>query len=182
MPATKRFLARARMQSKYERPTTRSIARVVRGMQETKYVNTPIAHSATTTSTTVISSCAQGSGPEARDGRKVMMNAAELQIVQTGTPITAVRVIVYVPKDASDTIGLTNYYDPIDNDTHWVLMDMMMSPEALSSTLTRRLRRLLTCEYNDNTGNATRNAVKLYLHSSASATIQGHTKMWYKDI
>lgn len=178
MPATKKLLARARA-SKYDRPYTRSIARVVRSMQETKYVNTPINHSATTTSTTVISSCGAGTSQSTRTGRKVMMNAAELRMNLGGA---TVRCIVYVPKDASDFISLTNYYDAVDNDEMWVLQDLILDGQVDSNTFNRRLRQLLTIEYNDSTGNATRNPVKLYLHSSSSTTINGHTKMWYKDI
>lgn len=156
------------------------VTRAVRNMRETKYKNESITHLAATTSTTTISNVSEGNGVSTRDGRKILMMSAEVRMRVGGTNC---RVVIYVPKDPSTTLALTNDWDPIDNDEYWVLHDRLYTGDGDGVfAVNFRLHQKLGIEYAVTTGAAIKNPVKMYLHSSTTSTILGHTKLWYKDI
>lgn len=180
MVATKRMLSRARLQdAKRRRTTGPSLAAAVRSLAESKYKNVSVTHNATTSSDTVLTDIATGNGSETRDGRKIMLTSASVQLY---TSIDYLRVTIYVPKDGSATLGLGgSSATPIDNDEYWVLYDRIHANEGAYISVNLNMLRKLTVEYNDSTGTAIRNPVKMHLEGP-TGTVLGHTKVWYKDI
>lgn len=184
MVATKRP-ALQRTYHVYKKPRfAQDVARVVRSLQESKYYNAAINHTAVT-STTACSAITAGSGTEERDGRKIMMTGLTAQIVLNTATSGFIRVIVYVPKVSSASLSLANVYSPVENDATWVLFDRMYKFDyetSLLQTINLKLSKKLVIDYEDGSGAAVRNPVKLYIHTSGTTTGLGWTKLWFKDM
>lgn len=185
MPATKRLLYRARQQDAKRRRTTGSLASAVRALAESKYKNVDVSHSITSASTTTLTDISTGDGPSTRDGRKVLITSVSLKLTNSnGYPV---RVTLYVPKNPSTSLSLTNWYDAIENDEFWVLHDYIYQTNdvtgANSTIVNFNMARKLTVEYSDTTGtSAVRSPIKMLLSTPTNSTINGHTKVWFKDI
>lgn len=185
MVSTKRVLTRARMDDAKRQRTTKSFARAVRDLAETKYKNLDVTHSTTTVSTTTLTDISAGDGSSTRDGRKIMTTSLQLMLTSGTNPM---RVILYVPKNPAAFLVLTNWYDAIENDEVWVLHDKIYTgnsdmTDANSINAQLRMNRRLTVEYSDTGGTtAVRNPIKMLLRTPNNVTINGHTKVWYKDI
>lgn len=156
------------------------INRAVRSMRETKYKNVDIIHLAVTNSTTTISDVSEGNGVSTRDGRKIMMLNCEVRMRVAGTNA---RVVIYVPKDPSLSLALTNDFDSVENDEFWVLHDRLYTGDGAGVfAINFRLHQPLGIEYAVTTGAAIKNPVKMLVQTSAASSVLGHTKLWYKDI
>jgi len=152
---------------------------------ETKKKNTSIIHAASTQSTTLPTAIAAGAGPAQRVGRKIRVKALEV-CLQADAGSGPIRVVLYVPKSAPDTISLTAPSDQIDNDGFWVVRDFWVNPNdngvAMAHRMVHRFPIHMLTEYeNANASGTIRNNLKLQLFSANSTNINGHTKVWYLD-
>ena len=167
------------------RPYRRRNARPIRALRsepESKYFNNVVTHSATTDSTTILTGMAAGTGVQERVGRKIKTLSAMVNLDVDASLIA--RCILYVPKQADQELVLTSFYLPVDNDQFWVLKDWYQSNNQNNNPqiVTHKFPMGLNCEY-DGTGATAlaKNPVKLLIRTSATGTVQGHTKVWYKD-
>lgn len=129
---------------------------------------------------------ATGDGAQDRSGRKIKLTQAQYML-RSSTANTAIRAILYVPKDQSDDLILANNYDPVDNALFWVLDDKFWDPNgsATVGSYVHRFPNGLFTEYGDNTDTAAaikKGGVKLFLSATGTGSdIVGHTKVWYYD-
>ena len=186
MPATKRFLARANRDYGAKRRRGNN-SRLVMYKPESKYANRNINHTAVTTSTLVLTAIAAGSGTSGRDGRKIKIKSLECNFLPGGT--VPIRCIIYVPKTASDTLGLASVDAAVENDQFWILKDFYINSNtdtALTGTqMGHRFPMGLTVEFDGDTAtDQVKNPIKMYLHNAGNntQTINGHTKVWYTDV
>lgn len=181
MPATKRMLARANRDAKRRRTTVVYTG----GRPESKFYNQEItAHSATTQSTTNAARIAAGTGKSERIGRKVRIKSVECLI--SATAGVSVRAILYVPKDQSDELIPSSLTAPIDNATFWVLEDRLLQPQGSNVKTNGWMKHSfpysIVTEYGGpNATDINRNGPRLCLVTDASATVTGHTKIWFTD-
>lgn len=149
---------------------------------ETKYFNNNIIHSAISSSTTSLTLIAAGTGVENRIGRKIKLKSLLMNIRKEGTGV--VRAVLYVPKQANQTLSLPSLESPVDNDQFWVLRDWYFSDTNNNNpgVWTHVFPTGLNVEYEGTgSGAVVKNPVKLLLQTIGSSTINGHTKVWYTD-
>lgn len=148
---------------------------------ETKFVTKNIAHNATVTSSTFVNSVANGPDNGERIGRKT-----KTLFVEGFTTSTSVsyRCVLYVSKSGSETLSLTNRYDPVDPEKFIILKDWYITnqEDGRSSFFKHKLPYGLNSEY-DGVLNSeiVQGQITLYMHGTASGTINGYTRAWYVD-
>lgn len=143
---------------------------------ETRYYNSTVSHTATTTSTTAVNDVPGGTGSSDRTGRKIACKAIEVKLVSD----LLTRVVLYSPKQAGQVLSLASRDAPIENDEFWVLMDMYIDPGDRDS-LNKTIRQRLTTEFSDTAGTIRRGELYLHCRTAASANVTGFTKLWFVD-
>lgn len=132
----------------------------------------------------------EGTGAVERNGRKIRSYAYEYKVRQSGTSAAAYcRVILYVPKQANQTLSFTTIDDAVPNDKFWVLHDKLYSAGTISAAGypqifgQARVRQPLTAEFDD-AGNQVRGQVRMFVCSDLAGGFisRGTVKCWYKDI
>jgi len=101
------------------------------------------------------------------------------------TNSTPYRMIVYVSKDPSTTMTLTNIYSATDSDKFWVLHDRIHDVTSFSwfPPTNLFLKRRLNVEYSVDIGNEpVKHHVRLLIMTEANVDWRGHVKLWYKDV
>ena len=122
MVATKHLLTRARSNRPTKmRRTDTSVARAVRNLQETKYLNTTLASASATSHSFNLNAIPANDSQSGRDGRKVL-NTNIRVCARAAAPM---RVVIYCPKDPSSSLTLATQSSVIENDEFWVLYDSL---------------------------------------------------------
>lgn len=150
----------------------------IRFKRESQYFNQVINHNNVASSTTNISDITITGGSQGRSGSKVVSYALDVKMLIG----SVTRCVVYVPKQANDTLALTDVGAAVKNDEFWVLHDMLYDSDDCS-TINFRIRQMLGIEFSDGQVVARKNPIKMYLLAGGGATetIIGHTKLWFKD-
>lgn len=183
MPATKRLLNRSRQDGR------RTKSRLVMYQPESKYGNRNITHNNVQNSNLVLSAFAAGSGSSGgRDGRKIKVKSLSMIMEQTvsGNP-DPLRVILYVPKTASDNLTISSFAGPCENSQFWIVKDVILQPNSDNTTLAYQLSHTfpmgLNVEFDGDAGSDhVSNPIKMLISCPSNTTVTGHTKVWYTDV
>jgi len=165
--------------------------RALRDSSEFKFKNTagPFFNEDTAGRNTELSAIPQGVDTDDRIGNRITMTRLDVQLLAKNSG--GFRVIIYVPKIADDQIPNTILYDGIDNSKFWVLHDefygMPVGGTLSQVAVNLKINKTMKLFYSG-AGSTTfeKNPIKMYatnlLKGAGSAsTIEGHTKLWYKD-
>jgi len=138
---------------------------------------------------TELSSIAQGVDTDDRIGNRITMTRLDLQLLAKNSG--GFRVIIYVPKIANANLPNTLLYHGVDNSKFWVLHDefygMPVGGTLSQVAVNLKINKILKIFYSNNTATSyEKNPIKLYCNclirsAGSAATIEGHTKLWYKD-
>lgn len=171
--------------------TKRYVQRAIHNATETKYRNTEGAFliSSTTGTNTVLTSVPAGSGKSERTGAKVQLTGLDIHLLARST--NGLRVIVYVPKTATDNMaGTTGFNDGTDTSRYWIWHDDFYAPMGtvagdivVNLKFTKKLNLLFA---SDASTDYEKNPVKLYVSTinqgaAGPQRVDGVAKMWYTD-
>jgi len=189
---TPKYQARKRMRMSPSPAMLIAAKRALRDSSEFKFKNTagPFYNEDTTGRNTELSAIAQGVDSDDRIANRITMTRLDVQLFAENTD--GFRVIIYVPKIADDQLANTILYDGIDNNKFWVLHDEFYETNAGGNVDQRavnlKINKTLKLFYGG--AGATvfeKNPVKMYINTlrpgaGLGATVNGHTKLWYKDM
>jgi len=161
--------------------------RTLRSMGETKIYDRSINHSALGATTQPLAEISLGNDYNQRVGRKIDARYLHVNLLESGSTTSPTRVILYVPKNASDNLTLTNKHGAVNTSSFWVIKDLWFSggtdsnlPSAIQ--FNHRFPMGMKIEWDDSTQSGiTTNNLKMYIDCGASSTVTGHTKLFYKD-
>lgn len=171
--------------------------------QETKFRtlsfhNTAIDTVSGTPYTENLSAVQTGDDQNDRTGNQIFMTGMHfrggllVKDVPTGSGRALVRVIVYIPKDADDTLSVINVCSNVDQDQYTVLYDKLFAvsqEQSRTFTISRKwnkgAKRGKICQfYGTASTNFAKGPVKLYVVSDNSIDkplLSFHGKLYYKD-
>jgi len=189
---TPNYQARKRMRMSPSPAMLIAAKRALRDSSEFKFKNTsgPFFNEDANGRNTELSAIAQGVDSDDRIANRITMTRLDVQLLASNTG--GFRVIVYVPKIADDQLANTILYDGIDNNKFWVLHDEMFGTPVggnLSEIAVNfKINKTLKLFYSG--AGATvfeKNPIKMYVNTlrpgaGLGSVIQGHTKLWYKDM
>jgi len=166
--------------------------RALRDSSEFKFKNTagPFYNEDNNGRNTELSAVAQGVDSDDRIANRITMTRLDVQLFAENTG--GFRVIVYVPKIADDQLDNAIVYNGVDNNRFWVLHDEFYESNSGGNVAQRavnfKINKTLKLFYSG--AGATlfeKNPVKMYCATlrggvGLGSTINGHTKLWYKDM
>jgi len=166
--------------------------RALRDSSEFKFKNTagPFFNEDANGRNTELSAIPQGVDSDDRIANRITMTRLDVQLFAENTG--GFRLIIYVPKIADDQLPNTILYDGIDNSKFWVLHDEFYGTPVGGVTsqmaVNFKINKTMKLLYSGAPSTAfEKNPIKMYVNvlrpgSGLAATIQGHTKLWYKDM
>ena len=149
---------------------------------ETKFVTKDIDHSGVVTSSQFVNSLPNGPENGERIGRKT--KTLFLEGFTTTSSGVDYRCVLYVSKSGTETLSLTNRYDPVDPEKFIVLKDWYLTNQEDGRTafFKHKLPYGLNTEYDGiSTSDIVNGQIVLYIHATASGNINGYTRAWYLD-
>jgi len=144
----------------------------------------------------VLNDLSQGDTQNTRDGNQVHITGIYGKFVITGADATnIVRVILYIPKVASDTMSTIDVHNLIDQDSYTVLYDKTFTTTyggtnqrifTIAKNFHRGSRKgLLTQFYGTGSTDWSKNPLKMYIVSDSAAisdpSLTGHLRTYFKD-
>ena len=176
---TKRMMDRMSYQNNKRARLNREIARRY-PKPEAKFVTKSVAHSSTTESSTFINSVANGPDNGERVGRKTKTLYCEATLLGTSA---AYRVILYLSKNGSTTLSLTNLSDLVDPEKFVVFKDYWVTNQGngAATKMKHSFKYGINTEYDGvNNSDIEDGQLVLYIRSNTD-TIAGQTRAWYVD-
>lgn len=200
---------RRRRRQMKKRPARQNLVRLVRNVvnkqAETKYhLITPAGGPGETFDNNIpyenhLTQVAVGTGPSARVGNQIKLTGmyGKLFLVNaTGaSPTTLCRVILYIPKEANDTLAGLSYYSPPDQDRFTILKEQFLTigtngvgasaniPSSRILNFKRKLRN--TVQFSGSNGNdVSKNPIRIYMVSNTpdDISVRGFVYTYYKDM
>ena len=187
------YQARKRMRMSPSPAMLVAAKRALRDTSEFKFKNTegPFFNEDTNGVNTELSSIAQGVDVDDRIGNRITMTRLDVQLFAEDT--AGFRVIIYIPKQADANLpNTTGFNTGTDSSRFWILHDQVYGIPTSATTsqvaVNLKINKTLKMYYTNSTATSyEKNPIKLYCTTNRNgaglgSVINGHTKLWYKDM
>jgi len=187
------FSARKRMRMSPSPAMLIAAKRALRDSSEFKFKITqgPFFNEDTAGTNTSLTTIAQGVDTDDRIGNRITMTRLDVSLLARDT--AGFRVIIYVPKVADSNIGNSILFDEgVNSNRFWVLHDEIYGTPTSSApsrvAVNLKINKKMQILYGGNAGSSfEKNPIQMYittarLGAATGCVVNGHAKLWYKDM
>lgn len=186
----------------YNRNFKKRVLSIVQSTQETRqkihsWTTEPIQDTGRTPISQSLVDISQGDTQNDRQGNQIIVTGIYSKLfINAGDGINNCRVILYIPRDADDSLSTLTPSQAIDMDKYTVLYDRIINvsttagdyskPFVIARKFNKGRRKGMTVQYSSTTGTSVeRNNLKLYVVGDSGAipdpNFNGHIRVYYKD-